>query len=204
MRDLSTGGPEGLWLMLEEAVNEINKRHGALAYAEASAEFFRSQASAIDAFKRLAAEEAARAGAEEADHVVVRRPDRCDLVWEKPAPSHNPLRSLFGGNHEQGPQEMVVVTLVVTARGVLDVPPVTNWPTLRKALQQVCGVSRSSIMAIELLWAPNNPQDFLSADDVRADYPDLVDLSTGRRVGGEPSSEAPSGTGQAAPAGAAP
>jgi hypothetical protein len=32
---------------------------------------------------------------------------------------------------------MVVVTLVVTARGVLDVPPVTNWPTLRKALQQV-------------------------------------------------------------------
>jgi hypothetical protein len=23
-------------------------------------------------------------------------------------------------------------------------------------------------MAIELLWAPNNPQDFLSADDVRA------------------------------------
>jgi len=36
-------------------------------------------------------------------------------------------------------QDMVVVTIVVTTRGALDVPAVTNWSTLRRALQQVGG-----------------------------------------------------------------
>ncbi len=51
MPRLSGAGPEGLWLTLEETVNEIVKRKGAVAFAEAGAEYFQSQNTAIEAFK---------------------------------------------------------------------------------------------------------------------------------------------------------
>lgn len=208
MRELSAMGPEGLWLTLEEAVSEICKRQGSVAYAEASAEYFKSQNAALDAFKRLAAREAARTDAEELEHVSPDMPDKCGVDWEKevhPLQSMlpQPLQSLFGaGDVDDSCQEMVVVTLVVTARGVLDIPPVTNWPTLRHALQQVSGVSRSSIMAIELLWSPDNAEDYLSAADVTEDYPNLVNLATGRRVG-RAANEAPAAAAAGAGAGMA-
>lgn len=51
MRDLSTAGPEGLWLTMEETINEICGRQGSLAYGEALVEYFKSQNAALDAFK---------------------------------------------------------------------------------------------------------------------------------------------------------
>lgn len=190
MGQLTGAGQEGLWLTLEETVNEITKRQGNVAYAEASASFFKSQNAALDAFKRLAAEEADRSNAEEEQQVVkAGEGGECSVEWDKPKPSalmsvfEKPLQSLFGGGGDDKCQDMVVVTIVVTTRGALDVPAVTNWSTLRRALQQVCGIPRSSLMALELLWSPNESEDNLSAEAVWNDYPDLIDLSNGQRVG---------------------
>ncbi|GBF94968.1 hypothetical protein Rsub_07469 [Raphidocelis subcapitata] len=179
MRQLgASGGPEELWLLMEETVNEVTNLQGSIALAEASAEYFKSQSAAFDAFKRVAASEAARADAEEEQSVQGGAPASCDR------PAASPLQSLFGGAPvEDRCQEMVVVTLVVAARGSLEVPAVTNWPSLRASLTSVSGLSRSSLMALELLWAPDDAKDFLSLADVRQDFPDMVDLSTGRRVG---------------------
>jgi hypothetical protein len=38
-------------------------------------------------------------------------------------------------------------------------------------------------MAVELLWTPQEPTDFLSEAQLMEDYPHLVDLATGRAVG---------------------
>ncbi|KAI8474489.1 MAG: hypothetical protein J3K34DRAFT_518215 [Monoraphidium minutum] len=188
MRGLADAGSEGLWLALEETVNEINRRSGSVAYADTAAAQFKSQREALSAFKRVASDEAALAGAEEAAHVSPEPPEECGVDWERsgsPNPFASVLGSFFGGPPvDTSCQEMVVVTLVVAARGVLDVPPVSNWKTLRQSLQQVCGVSRSSLMAIELLWSPDNADDYLTAANVIQDYPSLIDLASGRPVGG--------------------
>lgn len=39
-------------------------------------------------------------------------------------------------------QEVVIVTLVVAARGQLDIPPIHNWQSARHALQQVSDIPR--------------------------------------------------------------
>ncbi len=51
---------------------------------------------------------------------------------------------------------------------------VTDWPSLRHALQQVTGVSSDRVMAVELLWTPRNESDYLTRAQLEMDYPELV------------------------------
>ena len=37
-------------------------------------------------------------------------------------------------------------------------------------------------MGVELLWTPEDPEDFLSEAQLMADYPNLVELRSGRRI----------------------
>ena len=143
--------------------------------------------------RRVAAEAAARNDAEEERSVARGGADRCDVRFERPGGANggggggigNPLSRLFGGGGKQRQQEqqqeMVVVTLVVAARGTVALPDAGGSSggggggggaaapraALRGALRQLGGLAASQLIGVELLWAPDAAEDFLSAEDVR-------------------------------------
>lgn len=67
----------------------------------------------------------------------------------------------------------IVATLVVGATGKLELPAVNDSADMRQILQQVGGIGRDRILAIEILWTPQAKGDTLTQDDLLANYPNL-------------------------------
>lgn len=82
-----------------------------------------------------------------------------------------------GGSRSAGPapgdDELVVVTLLVAARGGLALPSVTSAPDLRTALNRLGAVPTEDVLAVEVLWTPQDPRDKYYRSDAVADYPEL-------------------------------
>jgi uncharacterized membrane protein len=70
--------------------------------------------------------------------------------------------------------EYIVVTLLVATQGKLQLPDVKSSEDLRRALAQLGTVSGDRLLALEVLWTPQVDGDTLSADELVAEYPDLV------------------------------
>jgi len=170
-------GQQGSWLILEEFALMLTQSRQSLVYADAKS-LLTSVADGYEEFKRAAFEEAAAASREEMENVV---------HGEKPeAPQHRgPIGRLLGAPPTEDVderQQVLLLTLVLAARGVMDIPTIKDWASARHALQQVCGLSSSKIMGVELLWTPEDPEDFLSEAQLMADYPNLVELRSGRKI----------------------
>jgi uncharacterized membrane protein len=73
----------------------------------------------------------------------------------------------------QDPGEYIVVTLVVASQGSLQLPKIDSSEDLRKALTTLGAVSSNSLLALEVLWAPQVEGETLSAEEVVAEYPEL-------------------------------
>jgi uncharacterized membrane protein len=73
----------------------------------------------------------------------------------------------------QGPGEYIVVTVVVGAEGNLQLPAINSTEDLRQALRQIGGISSDRLLALEVLWTPQEEGDTLTTDDMLAEYPDL-------------------------------
>jgi len=69
--------------------------------------------------------------------------------------------------------ELVVVTLLVAARGGLALPKVTSAGELRAALNRLGSVPSEDVLAVEVLWTPQDPRDKYYRSDAVADYPTL-------------------------------
>jgi uncharacterized membrane protein len=78
-----------------------------------------------------------------------------------------------GGGSAAGDDELVVVTLLVAARGGLALPAVTSGPELRTALNRLGAVPSDDVLAVEVLWTPQDPKDRYFRSDAVADYPEL-------------------------------
>jgi uncharacterized membrane protein len=76
-------------------------------------------------------------------------------------------------NQESGPGEYIVATILAAVQGDLKLPAINGSEDLRKALQQLGGVSSDRLLALEILWAPQAEGDVLTRDDLLAEYPDL-------------------------------
>ncbi len=74
---------------------------------------------------------------------------------------------------ESAPGEYLVATLVVAAQGNLQLPTVNNTDDLRRALSQIGAISSDRLLAVEVLWSPQDGADTLTADDLLSDYSDL-------------------------------
>ena len=77
------------------------------------------------------------------------------------------------GSASPGDDELVVVTLLVAARGALPLPKVTSAPELRAALNRLGAVPADDVLAVEVLWTPQDPRDSYYRSDAVADYPEL-------------------------------
>ncbi|OMO96427.1 hypothetical protein COLO4_15282 [Corchorus olitorius] len=72
--------------------------------------------------------------------------------------------------------EYMMVTILVAAEGVHKLPPINGSKDLKEALQKLASIPTSKILAVEVLWTPQDENDTLSKKELIEDYPDLRPL----------------------------
>ncbi|KAJ7973453.1 Myelin-associated oligodendrocyte basic protein [Quillaja saponaria] len=72
--------------------------------------------------------------------------------------------------------EYIVITILVAAEGVQKVPAINGSGDLKEALQKVGSIPSSKLLAVEVLWTPQNENDTLSERELLEDYPLLRPL----------------------------
>ncbi|KAG2262339.1 hypothetical protein Bca52824_069418 [Brassica carinata] len=72
--------------------------------------------------------------------------------------------------------EYIVVTILVAAEGVHKLQPINGTVDLKEALQKIGSIPKNKIMAVEVLWTPQNEKDTLSERELLEDYPLLRPL----------------------------
>eukprot|EP00887_Chlorella_sp_A99_P006111 scaffold22.g6111.t1 len=75
-----------------------------------------------------------------------------------------------------GEREFIVVTLLVAAEGSLKLPRVTSRTELTAALAKLGAVREGDLLAVEVLWTPEEEGDFFTQQDLAFDYPTLNTL----------------------------
>lgn len=72
--------------------------------------------------------------------------------------------------------EYIVITVLVAAEGVHKLPAINGSLDLKEALHKLASIPSSKIMAVEVLWTPQNENDTLSERELLEDYPLLRPL----------------------------
>ncbi|KAG7020889.1 hypothetical protein SDJN02_17577 [Cucurbita argyrosperma subsp. argyrosperma] len=72
--------------------------------------------------------------------------------------------------------EYIVITILVAAEGVHKLPAINGSGDLKEALQKLASIPSSKILAVEVLWTPQNENDTLSERELLEDYPLLRPL----------------------------
>ncbi|VFQ60473.1 unnamed protein product [Cuscuta campestris] len=72
--------------------------------------------------------------------------------------------------------EYIVVTILVAAEGSYKLPTINGSGDLKEALQKLASIPSSRILAVEVLWTPQNENDTLSERELLEDYPLLRPL----------------------------
>jgi uncharacterized membrane protein len=72
--------------------------------------------------------------------------------------------------------ELIVVTILVATEGRLRLPKVTDRESLIDALTTLGGLPASTVLAVEVLWTPEEEDDYFTMDDIAKDYPMLNTL----------------------------
>lgn len=86
-----------------------------------------------------------------------------------------PKATLPGQTDDWGtPGEYILATLVVAAQGKLDLPTIRSTEDLRRALGQVGAIGSDELLAVEVLWTPQQSGETLTADEMIAEYPHLI------------------------------
>ncbi|KAL0347953.1 UNVERIFIED_CONTAM: hypothetical protein Sangu_1023100 [Sesamum angustifolium] len=66
--------------------------------------------------------------------------------------------------------EYIVITILVAAGGAHKLPSINNSKDLKEALQKLASIPSSRILAVEVLWTPQNEDDTLSERELLEDY----------------------------------
>ncbi|MBW4482452.1 MAG: DUF1517 domain-containing protein [Tildeniella torsiva UHER 1998/13D] len=85
-------------------------------------------------------------------------------------------RAMPSGPSEDAASHIVVTLLLGTADDRPLFKTVNSTADLRSVLQRLGSISPAYLLVYELLWTPQDPSDSLSADELVANYPDLVTL----------------------------
>lgn len=75
-----------------------------------------------------------------------------------------------------GPNDLIVVTIIVCCDGTLKLPPITDRTALRTALNRLGAVPADNLLACEVMWTPQDENDFYTRDEIIMDYPYLNTL----------------------------
>lgn len=157
----NTSTPSGLHYVLQEAVLALLRNPEYAVYGAAKSQVGRSLDGAERKFSQLSLAERGKIKTETLVNFGG-QPTRTGALATPPERS--------------GDQEFVVVTLLLACRGALRLPRVTNGEELATALGVFGGVPASDVLAVEVLWTPQDPADSYTRADVTADYPELNNL----------------------------
>ena len=83
------------------------------------------------------------------------------------------IQAKLPGDADQAPGEYILATVVVATQGKLDLPNIYSSADLRQALSQIGAVSGENLLAVEVLWTPQQSGETLSGDELIAQYPEL-------------------------------
>ncbi|TVU45562.1 hypothetical protein EJB05_05051, partial [Eragrostis curvula] len=86
-------------------------------------------------------------------------------------------RNKTGSQRSSGfSNEYIVITILVAAEGVHKLPVINSSNDLKAALQNLAAIPSSKILAVEVLWTPQNENDTLTERELLEDYPLLRPL----------------------------
>ncbi|KAK6911438.1 Protein of unknown function DUF1517 [Dillenia turbinata] len=72
--------------------------------------------------------------------------------------------------------DYIVITILVAAEGVHKLPAINGSKDLKGALQKLASIPAREMLAVEVLWTPQNENDTLSERELLQDYPLLRPL----------------------------
>ena len=81
-----------------------------------------------------------------------------------------------GGQAADMKNELIVVTLMVAVEGKLRIPEIMSLQELKDALSKLGSVGADSLLALEVLWTPQEEDDSFTQEELITDYPTLVAL----------------------------
>lgn len=157
----NTSSAAGLHYVLQEAVLALLRNPEYAVYGAAKSQVGRSLDGAERKFNSLSLAERGKVKTE----TLVNYGGQPTRTGALPTP---PPRS--------GDQEFVVVTLLLAARGAIRLPRVSNLDELASALGALGGVPATDVLAVEVLWTPQDAGDSYTRGEVTADFPELNNL----------------------------
>jgi len=162
-RSADTGTANGRSLVLQEATLALLRHPEYWVYGSSQSDTARLSI-AEAAFNQLALTERSKFSDETLSNFnnQLRQADR------KPA--------LGGDQAELVPEaagEYILVTIIAAAFGKLNLPTVNDSSDLKTALQSIGGLGGDRLLAIEVLWTPQQEGDTLTSNDIISEYPDL-------------------------------
>ena len=157
----NTSTPSGLHYVLQEVILALLRNPEYAVYGAAKSQIGRSVDGAERKFNSLSLKERGKIKTETLVNFGG-QPTRSGGLATPPTRS--------------GDQEFVVVTLLLACRGAVRLPRVTGGEELASALGALGGVPASDVLAVEVLWTPQDPADTYTRADVTTDYPELNNL----------------------------
>ncbi|KAI7844131.1 hypothetical protein COHA_002267 [Chlorella ohadii] len=157
-----TESPEGLHYILQETVLSLMRNPDYCLYGFAKSKRERSAEDAETAFNQLSMQERGKFQQETLVNVGGRQ-RRSSLSEKK-------------GAYAQGDKELIVVTILVAADGSFKVPTIDSRTSLKQALSMLGAVRADDLLAVEVLWTPEEEGDFFTVEDLAYDYPTLNTL----------------------------
>lgn len=73
----------------------------------------------------------------------------------------------------EGDNELIVVTILAAVDGKLEIGNINSTDDLRRALSQLGSVNTESLLALEVLWTPQDESDYYTKQELVTDYPTL-------------------------------
>lgn len=153
-----TNTPDGLHFVLQETVLALLRNPDYCVYGEGSTKNPRGLDGAEEAFNEVVMEERGKFKEE-------------TLVNVSGRSRRSSMKS-----RSSGMSELIVVTLVVAAEGGSKIPKVSDREELKSALNKLGALRSEQILAVEVMWTPQDEDDSYTKDELFLDYPTLNSL----------------------------
>ncbi|GMH41906.1 hypothetical protein BSKO_09816 [Bryopsis sp. KO-2023] len=158
-RNADTSTPEGLQYILQETVLALNRNPEYCVYGAGQVKSTNDPEAAEQKFNELSLKERMKIQQETLSNVGGRS-----------------SKKGMSGPVSEGQNEYIVVTILVALEGGLDLPKVTNREELMTTLNRLGAVTVDQVMAVEVLWVPQDDQDSYTQEELLQEYPNLYNL----------------------------
>jgi uncharacterized membrane protein len=159
-----TSSPQGLSYVLQETVLALLRHPEYCVYGASGYRGCDGPATAEQAFNELSLDERSKFEEETLVNVNARR-----------KAAKQPAAATPGGVVPER-NEFIVVTILAVVDAPFKLPKVASAEDLRAALKKLGSVGPSALSAVEVLWAPQEEGDTMTAQELSEKYPTLINL----------------------------